>query len=207
MDVLLDFHPDVLESTTPLLPAFCLPITPLVQLAGEVVWISHRQGLGMPRHRKTRLLHWPAYRLLFLIRVLDWKQIVSFSDREQGVVVFFLFISLFLTLPRLLICGCWKLQIELRITNCKNIHTFTYIDLATNKPISHFRSGPALFLSWRRSPRKENQGHFLFQALLFLFHSLSFHFLLLLFFFLSYTFISYQNRSTSAYSCTSQNSH
>lgn len=37
MDVLLDFHPDVLESTTPLLPAFCLPITPLVQLAGEVV--------------------------------------------------------------------------------------------------------------------------------------------------------------------------
>lgn len=33
MDVLLDFPPDVLESTTPSLPTF----TSLVQLAGEVV--------------------------------------------------------------------------------------------------------------------------------------------------------------------------
>lgn len=38
----------------------------------------------MPRHRKTRLLHWPAYRLLFLIRVLDWKQVILFSNREQS---------------------------------------------------------------------------------------------------------------------------
>lgn len=37
MDVLLDIPSDVLERTTPSLPAFCLPITSLVQLAGEVV--------------------------------------------------------------------------------------------------------------------------------------------------------------------------
>lgn len=89
MDVLLDFPRDVLESTTLSLPAFCLPITSMVQLTGEVVWTSHRWGLGMPRHRKTRLLHWPAYRLLFLIQVLDWRIVVSLSNTEQGGDIFY----------------------------------------------------------------------------------------------------------------------
>lgn len=106
MDVLLDIPFDILERTTPSLPAFGLPIPSVVQLAGEVVWISHRWGLGMPRHRKTRLLHWPAYRLLFLIRILDWKQIVSFSNREQGVVIFFYLQDFFLTLLQL--PTCWS---------------------------------------------------------------------------------------------------
>lgn len=108
MDVLLDFPSDILEGTTPSLPAFCLPIISLVQSAGEVVWISHRRGLGMPRHRKTRLLHWPAYRLLFLIRVLDWKQIFSGSNREQGVVIFFICKTFSHIAPASQTAWCWK---------------------------------------------------------------------------------------------------
>lgn len=37
MDVLLDIPFDILERTTPSLPAFGLPIPSVVQLAGEVV--------------------------------------------------------------------------------------------------------------------------------------------------------------------------
>lgn len=83
MDGLLDFPPVVLESVTHSQTASCLAITSTVQLAGVVVWISHQRGLGMPRHKKTRLLHWPAYRLLFLIQVLDWRPV--------GVDAFFKF--------------------------------------------------------------------------------------------------------------------
>lgn len=122
MDVLLDLPPDVLERTTPTPTAFCLPITPLVQLAGEVVWISHRRGLGMPRHRKTRLLHWPAYRLLFLIRVLDWKRIVS--NREQGVVPFHLqdFFSHVATAAQT--ADLWVLKVWIEVNG--KPHTFFY---------------------------------------------------------------------------------
>lgn len=173
MDVLLDFPPDVLERTTPSLPAFCLPITSLVQLAGEVVWISHRRGLGMPRHRKTRLLHWPAYRLLFLIRVLDWKQIVS--HRERGVVPFHLqdFFLTLLQLPRLLISGC--LNFELKWMG-NPIH---FSITATNKPFSHLRSSPALFLHWGKS---SSRTFFFFQASRFFFLWASLHFSPLLLF-------------------------
>lgn len=83
MDGLLDFPPVFLESVTHSQTASCLAITSTVQLAGVVVWIGHQRGLGMPRHKKTRLLHWPAYRLLFLIQVLDWRPV--------GVDAFFKF--------------------------------------------------------------------------------------------------------------------
>lgn len=73
MDVLLGFPSHVLERTPLSVLTFCQPITSQKLQAGELVWLSHPRGLGMPRHRKTRLLHWPAYRLLFLIRVLDWN--------------------------------------------------------------------------------------------------------------------------------------
>ncbi len=132
MDVLLDVPSDVLERTAPSLTAFCLPITSLVQLAGEVVWISHRRGLGMPRHRKTRLLHWPAYRLLFLIRILDWNQIVSFSNREQGVVIFLLqdFLSHCYSCP-----DCWSPgATDLDFKSIGIFIHFASTDLATNSP-------------------------------------------------------------------------
>lgn len=74
MDVPLDFPLYVLESTS--LPLSRLPVSSMVPLAREVVWIGHWRGSGMPRHRKTRLLNWPAYILFFLIQVSDWKQVV-----------------------------------------------------------------------------------------------------------------------------------
>lgn len=86
----------------------------------QVSWFKSatRGVLGMPRHRKTRLLHWPAYRLLFHIRVLDWRLIVSFPNRET--CLFFSHQTFFLTLlkpPRLLIPGCWNFQFSTPFTS------------------------------------------------------------------------------------------
>lgn len=162
----------VLERTTPPLPAFCLPITSLVQLAGEVVWISHRRGLGMPRHRKTRLLHWPVNRLLFLIRVLGWKQIVSFSNREQGVFTFYS-MTFSQTLTATQTADIWVLK----TLNWRERES-PYILLAHTSPFS--RSWPALFLSWGKSSSQPFFFLLTNLSLCFLFLSASIHFLLFL---------------------------
>lgn len=199
MDVLLDFPPDVLERTTPTLTAFCLPITPLVQLAGEVVWISHRRGLGMPRHRKTRLLHWPAYRLLFLIRVLDWKRIVS--NREQGVVPFHLqdFFSHVATAAQT--ADLWVLKVWIEVNG--KPHTFFYHRPSYNQTLFPFEVLTCTF----STQRKVIIPDFFFLSGFSFFLSLSLTSFLAVAFVPCCKSISHQNRPTSANSRTSLNSH
>lgn len=85
---------------------------------------------------------------------------------------------------------CWSAGAENSKLNWVRISIyFASTDLATNKPMSHFWSGPALFLSWRRSQRTENRKPsqiitrdiFSFKLSSFSF-KLSFYVLLLLFF-------------------------
>lgn len=139
MDVLLGFPSDTLERNTPSLPAFCLPIISLMQLASEVVWIDRLRGLGMPQHRKTRLLHWPAYRLLFLIRVLNWKQILCLSNRIQGVVIFFYFqtFSHHYSCPDCWCPGAEHIGISIN---------YASTNLGTSKTGPRFKSWPTLLL-------------------------------------------------------------